>query len=60
MPQTVHVAADDRETDAGVIAVLRETENVEVAVERLKCGDYRAWGRRGPSGSWTPSAAWRP
>lgn len=47
MPQTVHVAADDRETDAGVIAVLREAENVEVAVERLKCGDYRARCRQG-------------
>lgn len=43
MPETISIAADDREAGSGVIEALRRREDaVEVAVRRLKLGDYRA------------------
>ena len=44
-PSPIHVTADDREADAGVIEALESFEEVELAVERMPLGDYEVDGK---------------
>lgn len=39
-PEPLHILADDREQEAGVIAALRRMDGVVVAIHRLSLGDY--------------------
>ena len=37
----IHIIADDREAQSGVIEALQQTPNVEVQIQRLTTGDYQ-------------------
>jgi len=41
VPEPLHILADDREQDAGVIAALRRMDDVAVTLQRLSLGDYQ-------------------
>ena len=41
----IFIKADDRERRSGLLTILRETENVEVSIERLSVGDYEVDGQ---------------
>lgn len=42
---TVHIVADDREADSGVVEALNKLDEVRVSVRRLELGDYELDGR---------------